>query len=732
MGLLDLPDELLAHIASNLQFHDLLTIQQVCARWRDIVKSNAALQYHIELRVAGMVDNPPSRLVPGERLRVLRAKEEAWRTLDLTDKRSLMLGHRPSGIYDLTGGTLLLGERRVAEGFSGTDAVHTINLHSAFAESGPRAPPTLWSNIDLGKQVIDVGLAIQEHDLIAVVTYQYVNEARLLAAVDIHLLKHSTGQPHPAAAKSVIHFDTIHYLPGHCSIMLEISGDTLCFLLNNYFPFINADPVTLVVYNWKTGRPVVGQKRLYSDPTMFNSFILLSPDTVVLPIIPMNALEICKFGEELAAPPPPPPPGTQQGIFTKTELPELKTTCVLQLPPLHPGGLVLRMTCRCEPNPRGPSSSATSTDKVTPYYSDPEKAVMILHLHVRLTIGITRVYTMIVHRSSLIKTMNDALERQRVQKAARAAKAASSSSQTVEDSLTEFLDPREPRSDDDMTDDEEHVGPQVLGPFQNHPFAYEGPPRRRRRSPWLAGAGSHSDGGNQRADEPPTLIWEEWGPAVTRWFQDELAGTRWITTTCGQRFVRVRSDGRLHVFDFNRLGIKRYVHGRSLSGEPVGALPGEEILEENYSEFSPRIEEDAVGLVEEDEEEEDEEAEEEDEDEVEVEEDIYVDTDEEDGNEQEEDAGHDLDVRRIRRLAQKQSLPERQMKVVLGTTTIQDSDAWEIELESSLPYIEMSVPAPDDYESVLLDEDIIVGLKMDTEGRHIREIVLHQIGGPIA
>ena len=79
----------------------------------------------------------------------------------------------------------------------------------------------------------------------------------MIASVDIHLLKHSTGQPHPAAAKPVLHFENIYYLPGHCSIMLEISGDTLCFLLNNYFPFVNADPVTLVVYNWKTGEPKV-------------------------------------------------------------------------------------------------------------------------------------------------------------------------------------------------------------------------------------------------------------------------------------------------------------------------------------------------------------------------------------------------------------------------------------------------------------------------------------------
>lgn len=130
MNLLDLPDELLVQIASYLALYELLFLQQTCSRWQEVVRSSAALQYAIELSVAGMIDNPASRLVPGERLRILERKEKAWRVLDMSDRKSLTLSHRPSGIYDLTGGTLLLGERHNGEGYAGTDAVHTINLHS--------------------------------------------------------------------------------------------------------------------------------------------------------------------------------------------------------------------------------------------------------------------------------------------------------------------------------------------------------------------------------------------------------------------------------------------------------------------------------------------------------------------------------------------------------------------------------------------------------------------------
>lgn len=86
--------------------------------------------------------------------------------------------------------------------------------------------------------------------------FSFIDISQAWASIDIHLVKHSTGQPHPAAAKSVIPFGNAHYLPGHCGIMLEIVGDTLVFLLNTYplFPLIDSDAVILAVYNWKTGK----------------------------------------------------------------------------------------------------------------------------------------------------------------------------------------------------------------------------------------------------------------------------------------------------------------------------------------------------------------------------------------------------------------------------------------------------------------------------------------------
>ena len=171
MLFLDLPDELLAYIGTFLHAPELIQIQQVCSRLRDVVTSHPLLQYTIELYATGTVDNPASSLVPGEKLRKLREKEDAWRSIDLSPSATLSVSYNPSGIYDLTGGTILLGERGIRDGMPVTDNVRTAQLEDVLKQASDRQSSTLWRKIDVGKSVIDVGLAIQEHDLIAVVTY---------------------------------------------------------------------------------------------------------------------------------------------------------------------------------------------------------------------------------------------------------------------------------------------------------------------------------------------------------------------------------------------------------------------------------------------------------------------------------------------------------------------------------------------------------------------------------
>ena len=54
----------------------------------------------------------------------------------------------------------------------------------------------------------------------------------------------------------------------------------------------------------------------------------------------------------------------------------------------------------------------------------------------------------------------------------------------------------------------------------------------------------------------------------------------------------------------------------------------------------------------------------------------------------------------------------RKVNVVLGASVILDDQAWGEPLVSRLPYIETSLRTTGDYERALIDEDIIVGLRV--------------------
>ena len=58
------------------------------------------------------------------------------------------------------------------------------------------------------------------------------------------------------------------------------------------------------------------------------------------------------------------------------------------------------------------------------------------------------------------------------------------------------------------------------------------------------------------------IPWSQWGPAVTRWFNSDQVSTHWITTTAGQRCVRMASDPphegyHFVVLDFNPVNVKK-------------------------------------------------------------------------------------------------------------------------------------------------------------------------------
>jgi hypothetical protein len=159
-----LPPELLIQILSGLSAHDILCSAILVNRYLyNLIQKSSLLQYRIETRCAGAEDNPRSTMVVAERYEALRVSEYAWGNFVVRKQVNIPVRHRSSGLYDLSAGIYVLGELGGSNPEYPTPALRYINLYVDQGE-------TPWERVSANRDIIDFGLAVREHDLIALVT----------------------------------------------------------------------------------------------------------------------------------------------------------------------------------------------------------------------------------------------------------------------------------------------------------------------------------------------------------------------------------------------------------------------------------------------------------------------------------------------------------------------------------------------------------------------------------
>ncbi|TFY76209.1 hypothetical protein EWM64_g7803, partial [Hericium alpestre] len=374
--ILSLPTELIIKTLSFLHFRDLLRCQACCKRFRTIVEDSILLQYIIQLEMTGSDELSLRGKSYGERLKEIRRREHGWCHLSIRSSMDVELGFGSSGIYDLTGGTFLLGTRPSVGSPRSTYGLSYLALPSLDPEGNPpREEDVKWKTIELGLHVVDVGLSIREHDLMAVLTCKPdVNGDIADLALELRLLSLSTGQAHPQASQPIVFLAQRSSHFGRCSVLIEIVGDYLVLLLS--FPWMRAgtgDAFYLV--NWKKGRCHLMHTTPQDTPS---SFTFLTPDLLLLTHADSyNVLEIVKI---LAA--------------TPDSVPMLRTLVRLELPPLAPLANIIRLICRSEPIPRATAAV------------QPETAIILFNILLQdagpLHVGHMHMFSFITHRHTLL------------------------------------------------------------------------------------------------------------------------------------------------------------------------------------------------------------------------------------------------------------------------------------------------------------------------------------------
>jgi hypothetical protein len=156
--LLALPDEILVQTLCALSIVDLFACKLTCFKLNSIIKSTAEIQYVIALELAGLEDNKGCYLLsPAEKAARVAQAQLAWKKQKPIFTTNVKVEHETSGVYDLTGGVYLLGGKR------------RLDLRYVPLPDSEEEQPE-WKGIGMGETVIDMGLCIDEHDLVVVVT----------------------------------------------------------------------------------------------------------------------------------------------------------------------------------------------------------------------------------------------------------------------------------------------------------------------------------------------------------------------------------------------------------------------------------------------------------------------------------------------------------------------------------------------------------------------------------
>ena len=216
--------------------------------------------------------------------------------------------------------------------------------------------------------------------------------------LELRLLSFSTGQPHPLAEEPVIFIDKKILPLKWRNCKMEIVGDSLILLVSFHEQTENQDMFFLV--RWKTGLThcvsVLGLLQILLPSLMlyvqltspekgsYQSFTHISPDTLVIPNLIQNTLEIAKI------------------VIDNDDTPHFVLLCVLHLPPLIESTSLSHIRCRANPNPTGSARLAIQPRSDRPFHDKAEDAIVIFDMSYNRFGTETNLLTLIVHRRALL------------------------------------------------------------------------------------------------------------------------------------------------------------------------------------------------------------------------------------------------------------------------------------------------------------------------------------------
>ena len=131
--------------------------------------SESNSRYLVQMERCGVNDDLRPGLCYPDRLCILERREKAWEMVDFRKTVQVCVPFDSTVLYDFTGGAFLLGTRLNSASRHQTIGYSYVSLPS-YLEGEENQKEVQWTEFNLGLPILDFGLAVHEHDLIAALT----------------------------------------------------------------------------------------------------------------------------------------------------------------------------------------------------------------------------------------------------------------------------------------------------------------------------------------------------------------------------------------------------------------------------------------------------------------------------------------------------------------------------------------------------------------------------------
>jgi hypothetical protein len=153
---------------------------------------------------SAVIDDIRPGLCYADPLRILEKREEAWEVLDFRRSMQVSVPFESAGLYDFTGGAFLLGTRLYSASRRPTFGYSYLSLPSlSDADAVAQDQKLERKGLSLGIQILDVGLAVHEHDLIAALTACVFSFLVILFVPSLTFQRSKSGAGHPPSDRNM-------------------------------------------------------------------------------------------------------------------------------------------------------------------------------------------------------------------------------------------------------------------------------------------------------------------------------------------------------------------------------------------------------------------------------------------------------------------------------------------------------------------------------------------------